>query len=166
MSGDEISEKGRQERFAQWEEIGVDRIKHDLQNGGFRVVGGPLQEQKLAWEWVRMKEAETARSFWTRLATNGKASMRLKADHSKVFVVHGHDDAAREAVARFIEKLGFEKPIILDERPNKGRTIITKFREEAADVAFAVVLMTPDDTGGAAPLVAGRLRPRAAKCCL
>jgi predicted nucleotide-binding protein len=29
-----------------------------------------------------------------------------------------------------------------------GRTIITKFREEAADVGFAVVLMTPDDYGG------------------
>ncbi len=44
-------------------------------------------------------------------------------------------------------QLGFE-PVILHEQPNKGRTIITKFREEAADVGFAVVLMTPDDHGG------------------
>jgi predicted nucleotide-binding protein len=35
------------------------------------------------------------------------------------------------------------------ERPNKGRTIITKFRKEAAGVGFAVVLMTPDDVGRA-----------------
>jgi predicted nucleotide-binding protein len=34
------------------------------------------------------------------------------------------------------------------EEPNKGRTIITKFREEATDIRFAVVLMTPDDSGG------------------
>jgi predicted nucleotide-binding protein len=79
---------------------------------------------------------------------------------SKVFVVHGHDGEARETVARFVEKLGFE-PVILHERPNRGRTIITKFREEAADVGFAVVLMTPDDVGGEPAFVAGKLRPRA-----
>lgn len=65
----------------------------------------------------------------------------------KVFIVHGHDDAAKESVARFLEKIGFEA-VILHERPNKGRTIVTKFREEAADIGFAIVLMTPDDHGG------------------
>jgi hypothetical protein len=65
-----------------------------------------------------------------------------------VFIVHGHDEAPRDSVARFIEKLGFEA-IILHERPNKGRTIITKFREESVGVGFAVVLMTPDDLGKA-----------------
>ena len=62
------------------------------------------------------------------------------------FIVHGHDDSAKEAVARFLEKLGLE-PIILHEQPNQGRTIIEKF-EDHADVAFAVVLLTPDDVGG------------------
>jgi len=81
-------------------------------------------------------------------------------DLSKVFVVHGHDGEVRQTVARFIEQLGFEA-IILHERPNKGRTIITKFREEAAGVGFAVVLMTPDDVGGVPGLVVGQLRPRA-----
>jgi len=78
-------------------------------------------------------------------------------DLSKVFVVHGHDGEPREAVARFLERLGFEA-IILHERPNKGRTIITKFREEAAGVGFAVVLMTPDDLGRAEK---AHLQPRA-----
>lgn len=78
----------------------------------------------------------------------------------KVFVVHGHDEGQREAVARFLERIGFE-PVILHERPNKGRTIITKFREEAADIGFAVVLMTPDDHGSAVPLVVGRSHLRA-----
>jgi predicted nucleotide-binding protein len=66
---------------------------------------------------------------------------------SKVFVVHGHDEGPREAVARFLERLGLQ-PVILHECPNKGRTIITKFQEEAAEVGFAIVLMTPDDVGG------------------
>lgn len=64
---------------------------------------------------------------------------------SKVFVIHGHDDSARESVARFLEKLDLE-PIVLHEQPNKGRTIIEKF-EDHADVGFAVVLLTPDDEG-------------------
>ncbi|NTW88534.1 MAG: nucleotide-binding protein, partial [Desulfobulbaceae bacterium] len=37
--------------------------------------------------------------------------------------------------------------IILHEQPNVGQTIIEKF-ERYADVAFAVVLLTPDDIGG------------------
>lgn len=63
----------------------------------------------------------------------------------KIFIVHGHDDGAREAVARYVEKLGFE-PIILHEQANQGRTIIEKI-EAHSDVGFAVVLLTPDDFG-------------------
>lgn len=63
----------------------------------------------------------------------------------RVFVVHGHDDGARETVARFLEKIGFE-PIILHEQANQGRTVIEKI-EAHGDVNFAVVLLTPDDTG-------------------
>ncbi|MBJ9756647.1 TIR domain-containing protein [Burkholderia cepacia] len=63
----------------------------------------------------------------------------------RVFVVHGHDGEARETVARFLTKLGFE-PIILHEQANQGRTIIEKF-EAHGDVGFAVVLLTPDDEG-------------------
>jgi predicted nucleotide-binding protein len=65
----------------------------------------------------------------------------------KVFVVHGHDDGARESVARFLEKLGFEA-IILHEQASQGRTIIEKV-EAHSDVGFAVVLLTPDDEGNA-----------------
>ncbi len=68
-------------------------------------------------------------------------------DLSRVFIVHGHDIAVRESVARFIsQKLGLE-PIILSEQPNKGRTVITKFPETCSNVGFAIVLMTPDDLG-------------------
>src|SRR5882757_7178761 len=47
---------------------------------------------------------------------------------------------AKAEVTRFIEKLGFEA-IVLHERPNKGRALITKFREESDGAGFAVVLM-------------------------
>jgi predicted nucleotide-binding protein len=67
----------------------------------------------------------------------------------KIFIVHGRDREPREAVAAFLENIGFES-VVLHERANRGRSIITKFREEAADVVFAIVLLTPDDFGGVA----------------
>ena len=73
------------------------------------------------------------------------SGLKVPKNTNKVFVIHGHDESARETVARFLEKLELE-PVILHEQPNKGRTIIEKF-EEHADVRFAVVLLTPDDVG-------------------
>jgi predicted nucleotide-binding protein len=69
---------------------------------------------------------------------NGRVNM-----DKKVFIVHGHDTAAKESIARFIEKIGLV-PIILHEQPNIGRTIIEKF-ERFSDVNYAIVLFTPDD---------------------
>jgi predicted nucleotide-binding protein len=63
----------------------------------------------------------------------------------RVFVVHGHDDAAKQEAARLLMQLDLE-PIILSEQENEGRTIIEKF-EHYSDVGFAVVLLTPDDVG-------------------
>ncbi len=71
--------------------------------------------------------------------------VEIRTGSDKVFVIHGHDEAARESVARFLENLELE-PIILHERSNKGRTIIEKF-EQLAEVGFVVALLTPDDVG-------------------
>lgn len=76
----------------------------------------------------------------------------------RVFVVHGHNHGIKEAVARFLEKLGLV-PVILHEKPNAGRTIIEKF-SDYSDVHFSVGLLTADDEGK----VRGEtnsLRPRA-----
>ncbi len=78
---------------------------------------------------------------------------------SKVFIVHGRDDSAKEKCARFLGKLQLQV-VILHEQPNKGRTIIEKF-EEAADVGFAVVILTPDDLGGIATEPTDSYKPRA-----
>ena len=44
---------------------------------------------------------------------------------NKVFIVHGHDNEAKQEMARTLEKAGFEA-IILHEQPDGGRTIIEK----------------------------------------
>ncbi len=72
----------------------------------------------------------------------------------KVFIVHGHDEGAREAVARFLTDIDFQ-PIILHEQASQNRTVKV---EHHGDVGFAVVLLTPDDIGGPKD---GEQRPRA-----
>ena len=67
-------------------------------------------------------------------------------DPKKVFIVHGHNETAKQSVARTLESLGLT-PIILAEQPDKGRTVIEKFEKEGNDVGFAVVLLTADDKG-------------------
>jgi predicted nucleotide-binding protein len=63
----------------------------------------------------------------------------------KVFVVHGHDEGPKETVARFLSELGLEA-VVPNEQSNSGRTMIEKLLAHA-DIAFAVVLLTPDDRG-------------------
>ncbi|WP_176206626.1 TIR domain-containing protein, partial [Salmonella enterica] len=63
-----------------------------------------------------------------------KSTTNTKSD--KVFIVHGHDDAAKIKTARFVEQLDY-KAIILHEQASSGRTIIEKI-EQFTDVGFAV----------------------------
>src|SRR5262245_52991898 len=58
----EISQEGRISRFEQWEKVGVEAIREDLQQRGTRYVGGPPAVQVLAREWVRKKEAQAPRA--------------------------------------------------------------------------------------------------------
>lgn len=75
--------------------------------------------------------------------TNRKELQKIMS--KKVFIVHGHDSAAKLEMARTLEKSGFEA-IILHEQASAGRTIIEKI-EVNTDVAFAVVIYTPCDMG-------------------
>ena len=79
-------------------------------------------------------------------------------DRSKVFIIHGHDDGAKNEVARFVEKLGLEA-VILHEQVNSGDTIIEKL-EKHTDVGFAIVLYTSCDIGGV-KTEPDKLKPRA-----
>lgn len=77
----------------------------------------------------------------------------------RVFLVHGHKEETKLAVARLLERLDLE-PIILHEKPDMNRTIIEKF-EAHTDVGFAVILMTADDRGGPATASTDTYQPRA-----
>lgn len=69
------------------------------------------------------------------------------AARDSVFLVYGHD-SIKEEVARFLMRLQLN-PVLLEEQPSRGRTLIEKF-EEYANVRYAIVLLTPDDVGAVA----------------
>lgn len=114
---------------------------------------------------VRLHRLESISERLELIPLNEEIQARLDRSNAeagtsnhRVFLVHGHDDAARETVARFLEKLHVEV-IILHEQASHGMTIIEKL-EEYSDVGFAVILLTPDDEGRKA-VEGDVLRPRA-----
>ena len=82
----------------------------------------------------------------------------VEKKYDKVFIVHGHDKALKQEVARIVEKQGLEA-IILSEQANQGKTIIEKI-EENADVGAAICLFTGDDYGKAKGANSENLRAR------
>ena len=82
----------------------------------------------------------------------------VEKKYDKVFIVHGHDNALKQEVARIIEKQGIEA-IILSEQVNGGKTIIEKI-EENSDVGAAICLFTGDDYGRAKDATSENLRAR------
>lgn len=116
-------------------------LGHDYFYSGSKVVAG-------IHALVRQRLIPFLRDYKTFVLAQGKAEPKVHFPGSnKVFIVHGHDDAVLQGLARFLEKLGLDA-IVLMEQPNRGRTIIEKFEDSASDVGFAVVLLTPDDLGG------------------
>ena len=63
-----------------------------------------------------------------------------------VFIVHGHDEATKEKVARFVEKLGLSV-VILHEQSSQGMTLIEKLETYSDKAGYAIALFTPDDVG-------------------
>jgi predicted nucleotide-binding protein len=106
---------------------------------------GKEQSIVLLGRAIHELKEEIAEEEETRLDRPISAPTTRTKPARKVFVVHGHDEGARESVARFLEKIGFEV-VILHEKANQGRTVIEKV-EAHSDVGFAVIVLSPDDEG-------------------
>lgn len=94
-----------------------------------------------------------------RLELFGESDPPERTFGNRIFIVHGHGEAAKHEIARFIENLDLTATI-LDEQPGKGQTIIDKFEEHADEAGFAIVLLTADDVGAPKDKT-DELKPRA-----
>ncbi|MGE0279262.1 MAG: TIR domain-containing protein [Rhizobiaceae bacterium] len=116
--------------------------------------------------WDQFQRAVSKRLRWLGEAASSRGDQAtsleqqssLRQQSRKVFIVHGHDDACRESVARFLTNIDF-MPVILHEQANRGKTLIKKF-ETHSDVGFAVILLTADDIGSAVAATEQRHRAR------
>lgn len=81
--------------------------------------------------------------------TAGPSPVASVATNTKVFVVYGHDTTARDQLEAMLLRWGLE-PLILDQLPSEGQTIIEKLENYTGQVGFAVILATPDDEGNRA----------------
>lgn len=121
----------------------LERIKEDLNNYDFNKIVDKINEINVD----KINEI----NIYKKISISD-------VDSNKVFIVHGHDNAAKESVVRFLEKIDMEA-IILHEQADKGKTIIEKI-EEYTDVAFAIVLYTPCDLGRAKNESKDKMRAR------
>jgi|GEM_PF-2437620 len=107
-------------------DVSIDTITHNLKL---------LLQKMIAYQSARYSTLETKRREQQKIMSN------------KIFIVHGHDTAAKLEMARTLENADFEA-IILHEQASVGKTVIEKI-EANTDVSFAVVLYTQCDMGRA-----------------
>lgn len=124
-----------------------------IRSGG---AGTPQQERRWLQEDVT-RQRRKLESIRQQLELYGTEVEKAEASASeagaskgtRVFLVHGHDGDTKLQVAEFLERITGERPIILHEQADSGRTIIEKFEDYASEIGFAVVLLTGDDVGSA-----------------
>jgi predicted nucleotide-binding protein len=121
-----------------------DGEKFAVYNSG-RVVcqGKPTALSKAVKEWKKPAKAAPSKP------KEAVAAAAPSAADKPVFIVYGHDKAAREGLELVLHKMKLE-PIVLENLPADGDTIIEKLERylgEHGDVGFACVLLTPDDEG-------------------
>jgi predicted nucleotide-binding protein len=139
-----------------------------LDDGPISMGGGPVRDTRRYLAEGKQKATallqQAVRALEERIAdagplpAAGQIPSEASAEKSNcIFIVHGHDQGPRESVARFVSGLGFE-PIILHEQASQSATIIEKFEKHSIRAGYAIVLLTPDDLGGASK---EDLQPRA-----
>lgn len=62
----------------------------------------------------------------------------------KVFIVHGRDEVSKTNLEILLTEMGLE-PIVLHRQADEGQTVIEKFEKHGSDVAYAFILLTPDE---------------------
>ena len=101
----------------------------------------PLSKDVAAWERGDTGAAEATEPY--------VESPRRPGPDDRVFVVYGHDQAARDGLELLLRRMGM-KPIVLGKLPAGGDTIIEKLERylgSDGNIGFACVLLTPDNEG-------------------
>lgn len=123
--------------------ISYDEVKQIAEQEGYSA--------KEAGKYFTNERKDISREVLSKYKNSDKQHLEPKnisqANSRKIFIVHGHDNGAKEELAGFLIGIKFE-PIILHKQASGGNTIIEKI-EEYSTVGFGVVLYTACDKGAA-----------------
>jgi predicted nucleotide-binding protein len=92
---------------------------------------------------VQGKHRDRIEALFARI---GGADTEHRSSKGNVFVVYGHDQSSRDQLEAMLRRWRLE-PLILDQLPTEGQTVIEKLEGAIGECAFGVVLATPDDEG-------------------
>lgn len=86
----------------------------------------------------------------TRLERQPEILERRKTEEAlrqkqNVFIIHGSDEAKWRELKSLLQSELRLNPIILQEQPDFGNTLIEKFEHYAVTCAYAIAIFTPDD---------------------
>ena len=70
----------------------------------------------------------------------------LNKSNDKVFIAYGKDTASREDLENLLRTWNL-KPLVLENLPSQGTTIIEKLEQYIPQAKYGIVLFTPDDIG-------------------
>ena len=149
--------------------MNIENVKSSLSAAGYEISAAQRTTNDLGWV-IRLANGGIVNVYDTgKINVQGKCQPEIKAVlgqsdmaqvypviaplqqsgttlNNKVFVVYGHDETSRNHLEAMLRRWGLE-PLILDQLPSEGQTIIEKLEKYTAEVRFAVVLATPDDEG-------------------
>ncbi|HZP44592.1 MAG TPA: TIR domain-containing protein [Candidatus Binataceae bacterium] len=95
---------------------------------------------------VQGKNPEIVRKLMGELGAGSSGEPPQPSVSRDVFVVYGHDTVARDQLEAMLRRWKLN-PLLLDQLPSEGQTLIEKLEKHQNRAAFAVVLATPDDEG-------------------
>lgn len=120
--------------------------KANWYGSGKVVVQGKDSEEKNLLNSVVNGGASATTTTSPQSTTTATGASPIK--EPKVFVVYGHDTAARDQLELLLLRMNI-RPVILSNMAPDGKTIIEALIANT-DVPYAVVLLTPDDEGNIA----------------
>ena len=130
-------------------------IKKILQENGYEIVLG--KPYKNIGYCLKVKQGSSVICYNSdKIASFGNLKVPLETllkkhqnvwkGNDKVFIVYGHDEKAKNELAQMISDWGL-KPLMIDNLPTGGRTIIEQLEHYIPKCNFGIVLATPDDIG-------------------
>ena len=87
--------------------------------------------------------------MYSKKGTKPQSARAELAKGDEIFIVYGHDTAARNELELTLRRMGFS-PVVLGNVPAGGETIIEKLETyigQSGKAKYACVLLTPDDEG-------------------